>query len=547
MNSLKKKLDRYILVLLLLSVSLLSAQTSSTERFTVGKDALVTVNTSHTNITFETWDKDFVEVEAFIDDESLSEEEKKVVFENWDLKVYGNSKEVIVSSNEGSLWGGIESMKSLKALDRMKGLEALKSLEGLKEIKIQPLLSAFEGMDFNIVVPEIPEVSGIPKWPFSDSFAGIKEKDGSYNFSFGDHGARNNFDRQKYEKDKQAYVNKLNKKYGTSVSVREVDVWLEDVDKWKEEFGKVMEEWGENFGRSFELNFGEDFEKDMEKWGEEFGKSMEEWGEEFGKDMEKWGEEFGKDMEKWAEQFEKDAEKWAEQFDNYDTQVITSPNGDKSIIINGGKKGGLFDEPVKAKKTIIIRMPKNTRTDINVRHGEVKMADAYNTRAKLDYSTLTANSIDGGETLINAAYAPVYVNNWKAGALELKYVDDCKLNTVNRISLEANSSNVNVNAIVENAFLSGSFGSLYIKEIDPSFKSVDIVLENTDALLDLPNSSFSFQYTGKKSRFESPNSIEITSKNKNTSHTMLKGYKGAQGSPRSLTINASYSNVTFNN
>ena len=32
----------------------------------------------------------------------------------------------------------------------------------------------------------------------------------------------------------------------------------------------------------------------------------------------------------------------------------------------------------KAKKKIIIRMPKGTKTDINVRHGEVKMADVYN-------------------------------------------------------------------------------------------------------------------------------------------------------------------------
>ncbi len=542
MNSLLKVSHKLTLALALLSVVLLHAQSRSVERFEVGKDAFVSVDASHTNIIFETWNKDVVEVEAFIDDDNLSQEEKEIVFKKWKLDVLGNSQKVVVNSNEGSLWGGIETMP-VRALDRVKHLE---HLEKLKEIDIMPLLDAFKGMDFQVVVPDIPDVGKIPVWPFSDKHPSIKDKNGSYNFSFGD-GHINNFDRGKYEKDKQAYVDKLNKKHGTSVSVREVDAWLADVDEWAADFEKVMEDWGEQFGEKFEMQFGPEFEEKMEKWGEEFGKSMEKWGEAFGKDMEKWGEEFGKDMEKWGEQFGKDVEKWAEQFDNYNSEVITSPNGDKKIIINGNKKGGLFDEePVKAKKTIIIRMPKNTRTNINVRYGEVKMADAYNIKAILDYSTLTANSIDGGETLINAAYAPVYVNNWLDGMLDLKYVEDCKLNVVKNINLQANSSNVNVISLTDKAFLSGSFGNLYIKNIDSGFRNLDIVLENTDAFLDLPKSSFSFLYTGKKSRFDSPESLEIVSKNKNTSHTMLKGYQGSQGSPRSVTINASYSNVTFN-
>ncbi|WP_461304140.1 YggN family protein [Aureisphaera sp.] len=540
-----KLVRKTVFAVLLMSFAVMTAQTKSVEQFNVGNDVLVSVNTSHTNIVFETWNKDVVEVEAFIDDESLSEEEKRIVFEKWNLKVLGNSKEVVITSNEGSLWGGIESMGSLKVLDRMKSLESLKHLEGLKEIKMSPLFDALGDMEFNIAIPDVPELEKMPRWPFNGERPNFK--DGNEYSYYSDHNKRSQvFDRGEYRKNKQRYVSKLNDKFNSNVTVGEVDDWLDEVEDWKKNIEDVMEDWGEEFGNSIELKFGEDFEKDMEKWGEEFGKSMEEWGEEFGKDMEKWGEEFGKDMEKWAEQFEKDAEKWAEQFDGYDNQVITSPTGDKTIIINGNRNG-LFDEPVKAKKTIIIRMPKNTRTDINVRHGEVKMTDVYNVKANLDYSTLTANSIDGGNTLINASYAPVYVNNWIDGMLDLKYVDDCKLNEVHSINLQANSSNVNVNSIVDKAFLSGSFGNLYVKEINPSFSNVDIVLENTDAYLDLPSSSFTFQYSGKKSRFESPASIEITSKNKNTSHTMLKGYKGSNGSSRSVTINASYSNVRFNN
>ncbi|MBT8255412.1 MAG: hypothetical protein KJO23_02635, partial [Bacteroidia bacterium] len=95
---------------LLVGTFMVSAQSTYKESFNVGEDVLVSVNTSHTNVVFETWNKDKVEVEAYIDDKSLSEAEKKKIFDNWDLDVLGNSKKVIISSNEGSLWGGIESM-----------------------------------------------------------------------------------------------------------------------------------------------------------------------------------------------------------------------------------------------------------------------------------------------------------------------------------------------------------------------------------------------------------------------------------------------------
>lgn len=543
MNSLVILQHRLATVLLLFCASIISAQSSYKESFNVGEDVLVSVNTSHTNVVIETWNKNIVEVEAFVDDDKLSAKEKKEIFDNWDFDVLGNSKKVVITSNEGSLWTGIESMGSLKALERLelkslKGMEALKGLEGLDVLK------ELGDMHWNFEIPDIPDFKEFPNWPFTDEHASLKSEDGNMNYNFNfhfDHG-NNMFDRQKYNKDKKAYVKKLNKKYGSSVSVKQTDAWLEKVDSWSEEFEGVMEDWGENFGNEFELKFGPEFEKKMEKWGEEFGESMEKWGEEFGEkfgeEMEKWGEEFGKDMEKWAEQFEKDAEKWTEQYDDHDN---------KSILFQSGKHRMFKESAVKAKKTIIIRMPKGTRTNINVRHGEVKMADARNVKATLNYAKLTANSIDGGGTLINAAYAPVYVNYWGNGVLDLKYVDDCKLNEVDRINLQANSSNVNINSLHKEAFLSGSFGNLFVNKITKDFETIDIVLENTDATLSLPDTSFTFYYNGKKSRFKIPVALEITSKNNNDSRSLLKGFYKSKNSNRSMTINASYSNVNFNN
>lgn len=554
MNSLMTLRHKATVIMVLFLGPVLLAQESYKESFDVGKDVLVEVNTSHTNVIFETWAKNKVEVEAYVDDKSLSKDERQKVMDNWDLDVLGNSKKIVVRSNEGSLWGGIESMGNLKSLHRLKDMPTLK-LEALEGLKGLEALKELGNMNFNIEVPETPELEQFPIWPFSGERPNFKEGN-SYNYYHQSNKRSHTFDRGEYMQNKQKYVDKLNKKYDSSVSVRETDQWLEDVDQWAENVEETMEEWGENFGRQFEQKFGPEFEKKMEKWGEEFGKSMEKWGEEFGeqfgKEMEKWGEEFGRDMEKWAEQFEKDAEKWSEEMErqgyNYNKQVQTDPFGNKSVIIQGGGKGSLFDDgAVKAKKTIIIRLPKGTKTDINVRHGEVKMADASNIKATLNYAKLTANSIDGGETLINAAYAPVHINNWRNGLLEVKYVNDCKLNRVDRINLQANSSNVNILTVSKEAFLSGSFGNLFINEIANDFETVDITLENTDANLNLPSSNFNFYYNGKKSRFMIPSSLKITTNNKSDSRSLVKGYYGSNNSNRSVTINASYSNIEFNN
>lgn len=557
MNSLVKFRLKATTLVLMLCAFAVSAQSTYKESFNVGEDVLVSVNTSHTNVVFETWNKDKVEVEAYIDDKSLSEAEKKKIFENWDLDVLGNSKKVVITSNEGSLWGGIESMGSLKALSRLESLESLKGLEALKQLQNMPILEDLGNMDWNIVVPEVPELEKFPVWPFNGHRPNLKNGD-EYNYYNDKNKKSYTFDRGEYKKDKQAYVNKLNKKYDSNASVREVDSWLNDVDEWSANIENVMEEWEENFGKKFEMQFGPDFELKMDKLGEDFGKQWDKWGEEFGKEfgekfekeMEEWGEAFGKDMEKWGEEFGKNMEEWAKQFEengqNYSKKVTIDENGNKSIIIQSD--GGLFKESaVKAKKTIIIRVPKGAKTDINVRHGEVKMADAFNMKANLNYAKLTANSIDGGQTLINAAYAPVYVNYWGQGALDLKYVDDCKLNQVDRINVEANSSNVNINSLSQDAYLSGSFGSLFINKIADGFGSIDIILENTDATLSMPASAFTFYYSGKKSRFTAPSAIEITTNNKSDHRSLLKGFHKSNNSSRSLTINASYSNVSLQN
>ncbi len=290
-----------------------------------------------------------------------------------------------------------------------------------------------------------------------------------------------------------------------------------------EAFKENEEEYMKEFEKQIEENFGPEFEEKMEAWGEKFEKEWEEkQGPEWEAKMEAWGEKFGEDMEAWAEQFEENSEEMEKHIQEIEVMA-------EKMEREYSEKYKDYQKLRKVNKTIIIRMPKGTKTDVNVRHGELKMADAYNIRATLNYSPFTAISIDGGSTLINAAYAPVVVNNWVQGSLNLNYVEECSIKNVKTLNLQAISSDVLVDLIENSAVLSGSISRLQINEIADNFSSLNIILENTDAVITLPKTDFSFIMNGTYSTLKNPKSIAL-----NKNNTLSK----------TISVNAAYSSIT---
>ena len=468
------------LVLFVFGVSFGSfGQSKSVEGFDVsGEDVVISVNTSHTNVTFETWNKDRVEVEAYVEGEGLSEEEKKEIFDSWNFEVLGNSSRVVITSFPGLHFGDNTLFPDLSS---MKQLEFLGPM-----MKDMPIMATFE-------MPVLPE----------KLFKSINDI---------------HFDYEAFKDNEEEYMEKWDA-------------------QMKEKFGKdfqiKMEKWGEEFSKEWD-------EKNGAKLSEEWQMQMETWGEKFGKEMEVWGQNLEKDMEKWAQQLEEDNKNDPNSL--FTKKVITSPNGNKTIILKSKKTGKLKD--VKATKNIIIRMPKNSKTEINVRHGEIKMADVMNVKATLNYSPFTANSIDGGATLINAAYAPVIVNNWKHGTLYVKFVDDCTISTVDQLNLRANSSDVLIGTLVNEATLVGSLGNFKIDEIADGFTSVNITLKNNDAYFKMPNTSFVFDFDGKRSTLKYPKALHLNSK-KQGERVLVTGFNKLANSPKKIRLNALYSNVVM--
>ena len=182
-------------------------------------------------------------------------------------------------------------------------------------------------------------------------------------------------------------------------------------------------------------------------------------------------------------------------------------------------------------------MPKKAKLKVNVRHGELTFASViYNLDAVVAYAPFKAKEIDGGATSINISYAPVVVDSWKLGELNLNYVEEAILNSAERIIINANSSNVELVKLIGNAVIDGSFGDLDILNIADSFSNVNIIIENSEASIALPKAGHNLQYKGSRSMFSHPEQ-----KGKNVSSFST----GDLSNEKTIVVNAKYSTVSM--
>ncbi len=464
------------------------------------KDVILRLDTNHTNIEIETWDKNEIQVNAFVESSKLSKEDLKEVLDSWDVDVDGSGANVSIETNGG--FGGPFNFNF--DFSGLEGLNILKDLDiDIPEIPEMPEMPNMpEIPEMNFEIPEMPEIPELPELP-----------KGVHNVQF---------DVEKYKKEGEPYLEKWSQefedKYGKG--------YKEDMKKWAREFSKTdwdaysvrMEKWGDEFGEKFGDKFGES----MEKWGEEFSKKfdgkwakdMEEWGEKFGEQFGKEWEEKGKVLEERMEEFEKEWEGKEEEFEE--------------------RFKDLEKKNSQVKKTIIIKMPKEAKLKVDVRHGELKFASViHNLRAYLTHSSLLADRIDGSATSINASYSPVLVNHWDEGELTLKYVDNALLKNVKELVLFSNSSNINIDYLSGKSIIDGSFGDLTIHNILESFNNLNIVLENSDAHIKLPKSDFDLVFKGNRSKFNGERTDKKT----------IKNYPNNTTTNKSILINAKYSSV----
>jgi hypothetical protein len=69
-----------------------------TENFKTNKDVEVAIDASNTDINVITWNKNEVQIDAFIEIEGITKEEAEKYFKDWEFEALGNSKKVKITS-----------------------------------------------------------------------------------------------------------------------------------------------------------------------------------------------------------------------------------------------------------------------------------------------------------------------------------------------------------------------------------------------------------------------------------------------------------------
>ena len=474
------------------SLLLAQEQKTYTESFEVGDDVVINLNTSYTDIEFQTWDRNRVSVEATIEVDTESKEEAQKFFDSWDFEAVGNRNEVTISTSNNNLVYSFSGQNDFEFVFPDVDMNAIVINDNFvfPDIEMQ---GAFDIAEALAVMPPMPPMPPMPTMNFSFDYEAYKERGDAYLEEWKKEW-KENFD-EEWEAEMKAWKEEMEARKG-------------ELAKWKEERQKQLEE--------------------VQKAREEQQKARAEQR----KEMQEAREEARKAMREAREQVREAREEIREAFNEARGQ-------------NGYFFHSIQSDQEKTKKKIIIKMPKGAKLKLNVRHGEVKMAsNVKNIKATLSHTRLLADVIDGQQTDIEASYSPVIVNNWNYGQLRVNYGKEVELDRVKSLRLTANSSDVIIGTLLDNGIIDGNFGLLKIGEIASDFSAVDVSLDNSDAVIVLPSNAFNIYFNGSQSKVSYPEFLKVKVSN-SYGKKIVNGFARNQSTNKSININAKYSDVVM--
>ncbi|SFC73617.1 hypothetical protein SAMN04487907_10843 [Zunongwangia mangrovi] len=362
----------YILLFLLgcaINVSV-SAQDMMQRNYNVNSDVIVDVDAKNTNIIIESWDKNSVAIEAFIND-GVPQNEATKMMDSWKLTTNGNKNKIqIRSKSDMNINWDVDISED----------ELNDALAQLPEI-MGPIMN-------NLVNPILQNISENPLPP--DLF----ENMGAINFDY-----------EAYQEEGDAYLERYEK---------QVD------KKFGKDFEKKMEKWAANF------------EKSVEGDSEEFEKSMEEWGNSFGASMEKWGESFGKKMEAWGKNFEEKMAAKEEAGQKMPNMIVINRNNEgtkaqRTIKIKAPKNAQIRLNVRYGK--VELDNADNLMAELSHANFKANRISGKNTHIKVSYTPVKISNWDYG--VLNASYLPSCDIN---AARSIKLISNSSDVNINRLS-----------------------------------------------------------------------------------------------------------------
>jgi hypothetical protein len=141
-----------LLAIFMLLASVIYAQKHDkkvSENFKVNQDVTVVINANNTDVDIETWNKNEVSVEGYIEVEGVDKEEAKKILKSWNFEALGNKDKVKISSYSGNMF--FEFDHNFDFDFEMPEFEFEFQELNLPEI----VIPEFEMPEFNFELPEI--------------------------------------------------------------------------------------------------------------------------------------------------------------------------------------------------------------------------------------------------------------------------------------------------------------------------------------------------------------------------------------------------------
>ena len=288
------------------------------ESFKVNKDVLVEIDTRHSDVTVETWNKNVVDIQGVWEIDGMTKEEATKYFKGWDFEALGNKNKVVITSRSSNNYYYHSDVFDDFDFDFDFDMESITHIGEM-----------FNG-DFYSELPPMPVMTPMPPMapmpPFPAPVVGhLKEME---------------FDYDAYQKDKDGYMKKFEK--------RQKEWEKEFEDKFApqmEAYEKRMEEWQKKIEPQMKA-----YEKKLNQWEKEIAPQMKEY--------EKKAEVQAKKMEKKLKQMEKEMEvKYAKKMKEKESKMSN----------------------YKIKKRLVIKVPSGATLKVDSRYGKISIPKGLKT------------------------------------------------------------------------------------------------------------------------------------------------------------------------
>ncbi len=208
----------------------------ASERFAVEEDVVIRLNTSHTAVVFETWDKNTVAIDAYIEGKAITSDNKERLLENWRVETEGSSREITINAITGNFWKGKEDVPAVAHTIDITTSEEFKVLAPMISDMLSPLMERIE----NHPMPSA----------LTENLASM------------------NFDTQKFKADEEKYV----QQWGAQIKEKFGDASDDVMRQWVNELSKNTTVLAANSHNTWK---GEDFAQQMQAWASQFSVAIE--------------------------------------------------------------------------------------------------------------------------------------------------------------------------------------------------------------------------------------------------------------------------------